>query len=119
MWARRRIPTALLPGLCGLLDVPTLARIAFRKEEHAFRIPERRRAVADTLDMRAAVAECVTALQGQEVALPGSLPGLDWSLRFNDPIVTLRSGWSTSARPCSPQWAPASAAKPRSCNGAA
>lgn len=34
-----------------------------------------------------ATREDLGPLRGQEVALPGSLPGLDWSLRFYDPVV--------------------------------
>lgn len=34
-----------------------------------------------------ATREDLGPLRGQEVALPGALPGLDWSLRFYDPVV--------------------------------
>jgi hypothetical protein len=34
-----------------------------------------------------ATREDLGPLRGQEVSLPGSLPGLDWSLRFYDPVV--------------------------------
>lgn len=35
-----------------------------------------------------ATREGLGPLRGQEVALPGELPGLQWSLRFYDPVVT-------------------------------
>ncbi|MBW0091321.1 hypothetical protein I4I73_20580 [Pseudonocardia sp. KRD-184] len=35
-----------------------------------------------------ATREGLGPLRGQEVALPGELPGLEWSLRFYDPVVT-------------------------------
>jgi hypothetical protein len=35
-----------------------------------------------------ATREGLGPLRGQEVAVPGSLPGLDWELRFYDPVVT-------------------------------
>lgn len=34
-----------------------------------------------------ATREGLGPLRGQEVSLPGSLPGLEWSLRFYDPVV--------------------------------
>ena len=34
-----------------------------------------------------ATREALGPLRGQEVALDGSLPGLDWTLRFYDPVV--------------------------------
>ncbi len=34
-----------------------------------------------------ATREALGPLRGQEVALPGSLPGIEWSLRFYDPVV--------------------------------
>ncbi len=34
-----------------------------------------------------ATRENLGPLRGQEVAVPGSLPGLEWSLRFYDPVV--------------------------------
>lgn len=34
-----------------------------------------------------ATREGLGPLRGQEVAVPGSLPGLDWELRFYDPVV--------------------------------
>jgi hypothetical protein len=34
-----------------------------------------------------ATRESLGPLRGQEVSVPGSLPGLDWSLRFYDPVV--------------------------------
>jgi hypothetical protein len=34
-----------------------------------------------------ATREGLGPLRGQEVSVPGSLPGLDWSLRFYDPVV--------------------------------
>ena len=39
-----------------------------------------------------ATREGLGPLRGQEVELPGSLPGLDWSLRFYDPVVVPELG---------------------------